>query len=196
MKDIISILNDPKVFEINRCKAHSDHYFEGYNTFKYSLNGNWKFSYSDNLDKAEKDFYKKDFDVNEWAEIKVPGHIQRQGYDRPQYINTIYPWDGCEDVSAGQAPKDFNPVGSYVKFLELTEDDLKDNNKIYLSFQGVESSFTLYINGEFIGYSEDTFTPSEFEVSKVLKSGLNKIAVQVYKWCSGSWLGDQDFWRF
>ena len=196
MKDIISILNDPKVFEINRCKAHSDHYFEGYNTFKYSLNGNWKFSYSDNLDKAEKDFYKKDFDVNEWAEIKVPGHIQMQGYDRPQYVNTIYPWDGCEDVSAGQAPKDFNPVGSYVKFLELTEDDLKDNNKIYLSFQGVESSFTLYINGEFIGYSEDTFTPSEFEVSKVLKSGLNKIAVQVYKWCSGSWLEDQDFWRF
>ena len=196
MKDIISILNDPKVFEINRCKAHSDHYFEGYNTFKYSLNGNWKFSYSDNLDNVEKNFYKEDFNVDEWAEIKVPGHIQMQGYDRPQYVNTIYPWDGCENVPEGQAPKDFNPVGSYVKFLELTEDDLKDNNKIYLSFQGVESSFALYINGKFIGYSEDTFTPSEFEVSKVLKSGLNKIAVQVYKWCSGSWLEDQDFWRF
>lgn len=196
MKDIISILNDPKVFEINRCKAHSDHYFEGYNTFKYSLNGNWKFSYSDNLDNVEKNFYKEDFNVDEWAEIKVPGHIQMQGYDRPQYVNTIYPWDGCENVPEGQAPKDFNPVGSYVKFLELTEDDLKDNNKIYLSFQGVESSFALYINGKFIGYSEDTFTPSEFEISEVLKVGLNKIAVQVYKWCSGSWLEDQDFWRF
>ena len=196
MKDIISILNDTKVFEINRCKAHSDHYFEGYNTFKYSLNGNWKFSYSDNLDNVEKNFYKEDFNVDEWAEIKVPGHIQMQGYDRPQYVNTIYPWDGCENVPEGQAPKDFNPVGSYVKFLELTEDDLKDNNKIYLSFQGVESSFALYINGKFIGYSEDTFTPSEFEISEVLKVGLNKIAVQVYKWCSGSWLEDQDFWRF
>ena len=98
MKDIISILNDPKVFEINRCKVHSDHYFEGYNTFKYSLNGNWKFSYSDNLDNVEKNFYKEDFNVDEWAEIKVPGHIQMQGYDRPQYVNTIYPWDGCENV--------------------------------------------------------------------------------------------------
>lgn len=196
MKDIISILNDPKVFEINRCKAHSDHYFDGYNTFRYCLNGNWKFSYSDNLNKVEKFFYKEDFDVNGWDEIKVPGHIQMQGYDRPQYVNTIYPWDGCEDVKTGQAPKDFNPVGSYVKFIDLTDDDLKDNNRIYLSFQGVESSFALYINGEFIGYSEDTFTPSEFEVSKVLNVGLNKIAVQVYKWCAGSWLEDQDFWRF
>lgn len=196
MENIKSILNNPKIFEINRCKAHSDHYFEGENIFRYSLNGNWKFSYSENLDKVEKDFYKEDFDVDEWNDMKVPGHIQMQGYDRPQYVNTMYPWDGCEDVSVGQAPENFNPVGSYVKFIELTEDDLKDQNKIYLSFQGVESSFILYINGEFIGYSEDTFTPSEFEVSKVLKVGLNKIAVQVYKWCSGSWLEDQDFWRF
>lgn len=196
MENIKSILNDQKIFEINRCKAHSDHYFDGYNTFRYCLNGNWKFSYSDNLNKVEKFFYKEDFDVNGWDEIKVPGHIQMQGYDRPQYVNTIYPWDGCEDVKTGQAPKDFNPVGSYVKFIDLTDDDLKDNNRIYLSFQGVESSFALYINGEFIGYSEDTFTPSEFEVSKVLNVGLNKIAVQVYKWCAGSWLEDQDFWRF
>ena len=196
MEFIKGMLQDSRTFEVNRSKAHSDHYFEGYNTFKYSLNGAWKFSYSDNLENVEKDFYKEDFDVNEWDDIKVPGHIQMQGYDRPQYVNTIYPWDGCEDVLVGQVPKEFNPVGSYVKFINLTEYDLKDNNKIYLSFQGVESSFTLYINGEFIGYSEDTFTPSEFEVSRFLKVGVNKIAVQVYKWCAGSWLEDQDFWRF
>ena len=196
MDFIKSMLNDIKVFEVNRTKAHSAHHFISKDTFKISLNGKWKFNYCNNFENIIKDFYKEDFNVDAWENIIVPRHIQLQGYDKPQYVNTIYPWNGCEEVPIGEIPEKFNPVGSYVKFLELSETDVNKENNIYLSFQGVESAFTLYINGEFVGYSEDSFTPSEFEVSKYLKIGANKIAVQVYKWCSGSWLEDQDFWRF
>ncbi|MDZ5035101.1 sugar-binding domain-containing protein, partial [Clostridium perfringens] len=109
-------------------------------------------------------------------------------------INTMYPWDGVEELRPPQVSEEYNPVGSYVKYFKVKE-ELK-NKKIYISFQGVETAFYVWLNGEFIGYSEDTFTPSEFELTKHLKDGENKLAVEVYKRSSASWIEDQDFWRF
>lgn len=196
-------LEDPEIFRINRIDAHSDHLFYekredlklGYNMpLKQSLNGKWKFSYAVNPSNRIKDFYKEDFDCSSFDYINVPGHIQMQGYDKCQYINTMYPWDGVEELRPPHISKDYNPVGSYVKYFELNE-ELKDKN-VYISFQGVETAFYVWINGEFIGYSEDTFTPSEFEITNYLNNGENKLAVEVYKRSSASWIEDQDFWRF
>lgn len=196
-------LENPEVFRVNRIDAHSDHlYYEkreelslGDNMpLRQYLNGEWKFSYAENQDKRIKDFYKEDFDCKSFDNINVPGHIQLQGYDNMQYINTLYPWDGREELRPPYISKEYNPVGSYVKYFEL-KDELKDK-KVFVSFQGVETAFYVWLNGEFIGYSEDSFTPSEFEITNNLKEGQNKLAVEVYKRSSASWIEDQDFWRF
>ena len=126
--------------------------------------------------------------------IDVPGHIQMQGYDQMQYINTLYPWDGHEKLRPPHISSDDNPVGSYVCYFEVNE-ALK-NKTTRLVFDGVETAYYVWLNGEFIGYSEDSFTPSSFDVTYALKDGENKLAVEVYKRSSASWLEDQDFWRF
>lgn len=193
---------DPKVFQVNRLKAHSDHHYYmtmeemqlNIESFRYSLNGSWKFHYAKNIETVIEGFENTEYDCHDWNTIQVPGHLQTQGYDAPHYVNTMYPWDGREEIFPGNIPKEFNPVGSYVKYI-TTPDSMKDN-PVYISFQGVESAFAFWVNGNFIGYSEDSFTPAEFEITKYLVEGENKLAVQVYKWSSGSWLEDQDFWRF
>lgn len=196
-------LENPEIFKINRIDAHSDHiYFESLEEayslketqLKQNLNGKWKFSFAKNQDLREKDFFKEDFDYSNFGEIEVPGHIEMQGFDQIQYTNILYPWDGREMLRPPYISKEYNPVGSYIKEFELDE-KLKDK-RTFLSFQGVETAFYVWINGEFLGYSEDSFTPSEFEVTEFLKAGKNKIAVEVYKRSSASWLEDQDFWRF
>ena len=196
-------LNDPEVFRVNRIDAHSDHLFYekkedlklGYSMpLRQSLNGKWKFSYAVNPHERIADFYKEDFNCDNFDEINVPGHIQMQGYDKCQYINTMYPWDGQEFLRPPFVSEEYNPVGSYVKNFEIKE-ELK-GKRTFISFQGVETAFYLWLNGKFVGYSEDTFTPSEFDITDFLKSGENKLAVEVYKRSSASWLEDQDFWRF
>ncbi len=197
-------LENPEVFRVNRIDAHSDHLFYenvedtllGYNMpLKQSLNGKWKFSYAKNPSRREKDFYKEDYDCSTFNYINVPGHIQMQGYDKCQYINTMYPWDGVEELRPPYISKEYNPVGSYVKYFNINE-KLK-NKRIFISFQGVETAFYIWVNGEFVGYSEDTFTPSEFEITDYIKENEeNKLAVEVYKRSSASWIEDQDFWRF
>ena len=206
MKDIkptLDWLEDPEVFRVNRIDAHSDHWFyeemehiklEDEMILKQNLNGRWRFSYSENPSLRLKDFYKEDFDVSGFKYIEVPGHIQLQGYDKCQYINTMYPWEGHDELRPPNISKTYNPVGSYVTFFNVKE-ELK-NKQTFLSFQGVETAFYLWINGEFVGYSEDTFTPSEFDITDYLKTGENKLAVEVYKRSSASWIEDQDFWRF
>ena len=161
---------------------------------RQSLNGTWYFSYAKNPTVRVKDFYKKDFDCRMFDSIEVPGHIQTQGYDRCQYINTMYPWDGTEYLRPPMVSKEYNPVGSYVKYFVL-EKNLQDK-PVFVSFQGVETAFYVWLNGVFIGYSEDSFTPAEFELTPYLQDGENKLAVEVYKRSSASWLEDQDFWRF
>lgn len=199
----IDWLTDLNVFAVNRVPAHSDHVY--YATMeeakeapamkmRHDLNGDWKFNYSINLDSRPERFYELDFECSAWGNIKVPGHIQLQGYGTPQYVNTIYPWDGHRDVRPPEIPKDFNPVGSYVKFFKVPEN--MKNKPVYISFQGVESAFFVWLNGEFVGYSEDSFTPAEFDLTPFLTEGDNKLAVEVFQRSTGSWLEDQDFWRF
>ncbi len=195
-----NIVRNPEIFMQNRMKAHSDHVFylaeNGGEAFdgRLFLNGKWKFSYAENYQKAVKDFWKEDFDCSTWAEINVPGHIQMQGYDTPQYVNTQYPWDGHEEIEPGDIPERFNPTASYVKCFALPE--YMQGKKVFVSFQGVESGFALWVNGRYVGYSEDSFTPSEFDLTEFVHPGENRMAVQVFKWTAGSWCEDQDFFRF
>lgn len=197
-------LENPEIFRVNRIDAHSDNLFYeniedihlGYDMpLRQNLNGKWKFSYAINPERREKDFYKEDYDCSSFDYIDVPGHIQMQGYDKCQYINTMYPWDGVEELRPPHISKEYNPVGSYVKYFNL-KDKLK-GKRVFISFQGVETAFYLWVNGKFVGYSEDTFTPSEFELTDYIKENEeNKLAVEVYKRSSASWIEDQDFWRF
>ncbi|CRK82251.1 beta-galactosidase [Neobacillus massiliamazoniensis] len=199
----INWLSDVNVFAVNRLPAYSDHHY--YETMeeakssvpmnmRYELNGSWKFNYSNNPVNRPVQFFQPDFDCSSWGNIIVPGHMQLQGYGKPQYVNTMYPWDGHNEIRPPEIPMDHNPVGSYVKFFNLP--DMMDNKPVYISFQGVESAFYVWLNGEFVGYSEDSFTPAEFELTPFLKSGENRLAVEVFQWSTGSWLEDQDFWRF
>ncbi|HBA97640.1 MAG TPA: beta-galactosidase [Lachnospiraceae bacterium] len=196
-------LENPEVFAVNKEPAHSDHrFYKSYKdrrekpegSFRQSLNGTWKFCYAVNPDSRNASFYKMEQPDNEYSHIQVPGHIQMQGYDRCQYINTMYPWDGQENLRPPFISKEYNPVGSYIKYFDL--DDALDGKEVFLSFQGVETAFYVWLNGEFIGYSEDSFTPAEFCVTPYIKKAKNKLAVEVYKRSSASWLEDQDFWRF
>lgn len=200
-------IKNPEFFSQNRVKAHSDHKYyvdecemvlknkkEHSEYFRESLNGLWKFSYSSNLSSAPKEYWKSEYDCRNWSDIRVPAHIQMEGYDKPQYVNVQYPWDGHEEVEPGQIPEKFNPVASYAKYITIPK--RFENKRVFISFQGVESGFALWCNGKYIGYSEDTFTPSEFEITPYICEGENKLAVQVYKWTSGSWCEDQDFFRF
>lgn len=195
-------VKNPEYFADGRLEAHSDHvyyeneeeFYEDSNPFRYSLNGLWKFSYAPNYEVSIKGFEKADYNCKTWSDIRVPAHIQMEGYDAPQYSNVQYPWDGREELMPGQIPEEFNPVANYVKYFEVPE--FMKEKPLYLSFQGVESALALWLNGEFVGYSEDTFTPSEFDLTPYIKEGENKLAVSVFKWCGGSWCEDQDFFRF
>lgn len=196
------IVANPRIFEQNSIAPHSDHEFfpdeedyeSGKNSFRFDLNGLWKFSYAPNPKVANQEFFKEDYDCHFWDEIRVPAHIQMEGYDVPQYANTQYPWDGIDVIEPGEIPTRFNPTVSYVKYFYVPKE--MKGKKIFISFQGVESAMALWVNGKYVGYREDSFTPSEFELTSFLVEGENKIAVRVYKWCAGSWCEDQDFFRF
>ena len=198
---IQTYLNDPKIVSVNTVDAHSDHkffeslteYSEGEMKLRQSLNGKWKIHYAQNTNQVLKDFYKTEFDETDLNFINVPGHLELQGFGSPQYVNTQYPWDGKEFLRPPQVPQESNAVASYVKHFTLN-DALKDK-KVFISFQGVATSIFVWVNGNFVGYSEDSFTPSEFEISDYLVEGDNKLAVAVYRYSTASWLEDQDFWR-
>ena len=195
-------VKDPEYFMENRIAAHSDHlayttwqeYENGETSFRYSLDGLWKFAYAKNYKSTIKDFEAEEYDCRTWDDIRVPAHIQLEGYDIPQYANTQYPWDGREEIKPGEIPVEFNPVASYVKYFSLPEQ--MKGRPVFVSFQGAESGLAVWLNGSFVGYSEDSFTPSEFELTPFLREGENKLAVQVFKWTSSSWCEDQDFYRF
>lgn len=163
-------------------------------SFRLFLDGTWKFHYARNYAQTIPGFEKDDYDCRAWADIRVPAHIQMEGYDRPQYANTQYPWDGREEIWTEEMPKEFNPVASYVKYFTLPENFLGE--RVFVSFQGAESGLAVWLNGVYVGYSEDSFTPSDFELTPYLRDGENKLAVQVFKWTIGSWCEDQDFYRF
>lgn len=196
--------NNPQIFQVNRLKHHADfmhydHFEEAlaccrYGSHRYHLlNGTWTFMLSKSPAQRPEDFYRMEYDSSGWGEIEVPSNWQVKGYDYPQYVNVQYPWEGNEDVMPPFAPKEYNPVGCYIREFQLPQEWA--GGRTCLSFQGVESAFYVYINGAFAGYSESSFTPAEFDITELVNPGINKIAVEVYRWCDGSWLEDQDFWR-
>lgn len=195
-------VKDPAWFQENRAAAHSDHRYYGsmeemeqkQENFRYSLNGLWKFHYANNYHSTIPGFESMDYCCRSWDDIHVPAHIQMEGYDRPQYANVQYPWEGWEELEPGQIPTRFNPVASYVKYFEVPEN--MKGKRVFISFQGAESGIAVWLNGSYVGYSEDTFTPSEFELTPYLQEGENKLAAQVFKFTSSSWCEDQDFFRF
>ena len=197
-----SLLKDPRYFSDGRMDAHSDHTYyrceeereDGKTSFRHSLNGLWKFHYARNYASAITGFEEEAYSCKDWEDIYVPAHIQMEGYDAPQYANVQYPWEGHEELHPGQIPERFNPVASYVKYFHVPES--MKGKRVFVSFQGAESGLALWLNGKFVGYSEDSFTPSEFELTEYLKDGENKLAAQVFKWTASSWCEDQDFYRF
>ncbi len=214
MKAEINWLDDPEVFRVNQLPAHSDHRFyksmqerdTGKSSLEQSLNGTWKFCYSVNAASRPAEFYKVGFDYGAFDEITVPCHIEMAGYDKIHYINTMYPWEGhvyrrpayslwnkakWEGMFSQAA---YNPVGSYVKEFDL-ESGLW-GKRVTLCFEGVEQAVYLWLNGNFIGYAEDSFTPSEFDLTPYLKEKGNVLAAEVHKRSSAAFLEDQDFFRF
>ena len=197
-----NIIKNPEIFEQNRLAAHSDHVcyknelekIKGKSSLRYDMNGLWKFAYAKNQSLAPCGFEAADYDCKSWDEIRVPAHIQMEGYDVPIYTNTTYPWEADEFIKPGEVPEIFNPVASYVKYFTIPEN--MKNKRVCISFQGVESGFALWLNGHYVGYSEDTFDPSDFELTDYIVEGENKLAVRVWKWTSSSWCEDQDFYRF
>ena len=194
---------DPEYFAEHRLPAHSDHRWfrtaeevrSGVSGYEQCLNGVWKFHYAKNPAQVIQGFEATDFDASGWDDIAVPGHIQLQGYDRAQYTNVQYPWDGHEAVVPGEVPQRYNPVASYLTSFTLAE-PLAPGERLSISFKGAESAIAVWLNGRYIGYGADSFTPSEFDLTEALVPGENRLAAQVFKWSAGSWIEDQDFYRF
>jgi beta-galactosidase len=199
----ISRIADPEYFAENRLAAHSDHRWfrdaaearTGVSGFEQSLSGLWKFHYAKNPGQTIPGFEAVGHDCSGWDDIPVPAHIQLQGYDRAQYTNVQYPWDGHEAVEPGEVPRRYNPVASYVKTYALDR-PLAAGERLSVSFLGAESAVAVWHNGAYVGYAGDSFTPSEFDLTDTLVDGENTLAAQVVKWSSGSWIEDQDFYRF
>lgn len=162
-----------------------------------SLNGTWKALVSSEPDVAhdfeDEVFIQPEDNISHYDDIQVPGHLQLQGYGQIQYTNTAYPWDGKEIVPYGKTPKE-NLHARYA--LDFDVDEALARDHVELVFHGVESAFYVWLNGTFIGYSTDSFTPSAFDVTGLLKDKDNRLSVLVYQFSSGSWLEDQDFFRF
>ncbi|MEO0796092.1 MAG: glycoside hydrolase family 2 TIM barrel-domain containing protein [Verrucomicrobiota bacterium] len=154
-----------------------------------SLNGEWQFYWSRGPMDRPIDFHQPEFDVSSWSTIPVPSNWQMEGHGLPIYTNIVYPFE----KNPPHAPTEWNPVGSYRREFLLPED--WDGRTSYVVFDGVEAAFYLWINGELVGYSQGSRTPAEFNVTPYLKPGNNVIAVEVYRWCDGSYLETQDFWR-
>ena len=207
-------LDNPEVFKVNQLESHSDHcYYLDYSDMKkeknpllQSLNGQWEFAYSKNVMERPVEFYKETFDASGFDKIMVPGHIELAGYDKIRYINTMYPWEGKEyhrgaysmDATGAEegmfSEAQYNPVGSYIKYFDL--DKNMCGKRIHICFEGVEEAMYLWLNGQFIGYAEDSFTPSEFDLTPYIKEKGNVLAVQVHKMSTAAFLEDQDFFRF
>ena len=207
-------LDNPEVFKVNQLESHSDHcYYLDYSDMKkeknpllQSLNGQWEFAYSKNVKSRPVNFYEETFDASGFDKIMVPGHIELAGYDKIRYINTMYPWEGKEyhrgaysmestGKEAGMfSEAEYNPVGSYIKRFDLNE--TMCGKRIHICFEGVEEAMYLWLNGQFVGYAEDSFTPSEFDLTPFIREKENVLAVQVHKMSTAAFLEDQDFFRF
>lgn len=210
----IAWLDQPEVFRVNQLPARSDHVFfadrrsmeAGDRTLYCSLNGEWRFQWSKNAALRPAEFYRTDFDDSGFGRITVPGHMELAGYDRIHYINNLYPWEGhvyrrpafsAEGIGAQEGSfsrAEYNPVGSYVREFDLPENLL--GKRVCICFEGAEQAMYVWLNGAFVGYAEDSFSPSEFDLTPYIKEKGNRLAVEVHKRSTAAYLEDQDFFRF
>lgn len=165
-----------------------------------SLDGQWLFHWSANPDERPRDFYRMDYDVSQWDRITVPGCWQMQNFGKPIYTNSKYPFQRNAPSVTGEPPQDWyaydhrNPVGSYVTFFNLTREQLSQH--LILHFGGVKSAFYVWVNGQRVGYSQNSMSPAEFDITGYVREGQNRLAVEVYRWSDGAYLEDIDMWRF
>ena len=203
-KSNLKWLTDPTVFRVNRLDAHSDHVCYAseeetlnggiFTSLRQSLDGIWRFMWSPSIESRPADFYREDFDDSKFDKIPVPAHMELHGFGQIQYINTLYPWDGHADIKPPEIDREDSPVGSY-RFMFDLEPGLR-GKRVCVSFQGVEQAFYVWLNGHFIGYAEDSFTPSDFDLTGYIRETHNLLCVEVHKHSSAAWIEDQDFFRF
>jgi beta-galactosidase len=193
---------NPSVIGINKEKAHATFVLPSEKTSDsrvISLNGMWRFKWSPDPDSRPVDFYKQDYSVADWDLIQVPGDWQMQGFDIPIYTNMTYPFKSNPPSVTSEPQRSFysyshrNPIGSYCTTFNVPESWL--DKKVFINFGGVKSAFYIWVNGQKVGYSQDSMTPAEFDLTSFIKQGENKLAVEVYRWSDGSYLEDQDMWR-
>ncbi|WP_371194821.1 glycoside hydrolase family 2 TIM barrel-domain containing protein [Glaciecola sp. SC05] len=193
---------DPEVFAVNKLPMRASFFAfdedpgkfvsEPWDSDNYLLlNGQWKFNYSLAPQNRPADFFKTDFDVSAWDDIPVPSNWQLQGYGVPNYINMRI--DFTDKPVAGELPEDSNPVGSYKRDFELSED--WQGQRVYLHLGAVKSAYYVWINGHYVGFAQDSKSPSEFDVTEFAQTGTNQIAIEVYRWSDGTFLELQDMWR-
>ena len=191
-----NLLEDPRLYEENCLPPHSDHcciFPDETAPREQILDGVWKFRFAPDISMRLPGFEKGAELADDWGSISVPGHINLSGYGSPQYINKAYPWDGREQLIPPRLPEKI-PVGQYLRTFTVPDEWL--DACIHLRFDGVEPAFRVWCNGSYAGYHEDSFTSAEFDIAGLVRPGENLLAVEVYRWASGSWLEDQDFWRF
>ena len=157
---------------------------------RITLDGTWKFLFSKNNDLCPKDFHKPGFSTRKWSKIEVPGSWELQGFDAPIYTDTRYPFP----PNPPYVPADYNPVGAYIR--EFTVPAGWEGMDVFLDFEGVESAYYVWVNGELAGYAEDSRLPSHFNITKLLKKGNNRLAVKVFRYSDGSYLEGQDYWKY
>jgi len=164
-----------------------------------SLNGAWHFKWSPDPDQRPANFHEPDYDISDWDTIDVPSNWQLKGYGVPVYTNVTYPFKKAPPRVTGTPPEHWtsydprNPVGSYRRTFTVPES--WDGRQVYIQFDGVDSAFFLWVNGERLGYNQGSRTPATFNITEALRSGDNTVAVEVYRYSDGSYLEDQDFWR-
>ncbi len=193
---------NPEIFQINREYPHATFYrhqteesalkskaYEG-SPFYQSLNGMWKFNWVKKPSERPQFFYRDDYDVSDWDDIKVPANWEMEGYGIPLYVSAGYTFK----VNPPFIDHSYNPVGSYKREFTIST-DWKENKEVYLYFGAVRSAMYIWVNGQKVGYNEGSKTPAEYNISKYIKPGKNKLAVEVYRWSDASYMEDQDFWR-
>ncbi|MGX5164582.1 glycoside hydrolase family 2 TIM barrel-domain containing protein [Limosilactobacillus reuteri] len=210
----IKWLDEPETFRVNQLPAHSDHYYYGNydewrhnnSRFAQNLDGQWQFNFAENPREREEDFYKTDYDSSSFGTIEVPSEIELNNYAQNNYINTLIPWEGKiyrrpayalspDDAQEGSfSDGDDNTVGEYLKHFDL--DPSLRGKQVRIRFDGVERAMYVWLNGHFIGYAEDSFTPSEFDLTPYIQDEGNILAVEVFKHSTASWIEDQDMFRF
>ena len=210
----IKWLDEPETFRVNQLPAHSDHYYYGNydewrhnnSRFAQNLDGQWQFNFAENPREREEDFYKTDYDSSSFGTIEVPSEIELNNYAQNNYINTLIPWEGKiyrrpayalspDDAQEGSfSDGDANTVGEYFKHFDL--DPSLRGKQVRIRFDGVERAMYVWLNGHFIGYAEDSFTPSEFDLTPYIQDEGNVLAVEVFKHSTASWIEDQDMFRF